>query len=60
MTETMLQQLVSIRDEGRTNMFDYAKVMEICKEKGYWELHSYIKKSPSRYCNFILTGTEQK
>ena len=56
MTEKIREDLLKIRNSGRTNMFDVKKVFEIAVSEGYNELADYIFSHTSEYCNFILTG----
>lgn len=58
MNDVILSQLLSIRDSGETNMFDYPVVQRIAFDHGYYELVNYIEEDPARYCHFILYGKE--
>lgn len=59
MTETILDQIISIRDSGLTNMFDADTVQRLAFEVGYYELVAYIEEDKERYFNFILYGKEK-
>ncbi len=57
--ETIKEQILSIRDTGRTNMFDINMVQYLAMEKGLYELVSFIEENKSKYVQFILTGNDQ-
>lgn len=56
MTETVKKQILSIRDSGRTNMFDVNMVQYLANERGYYELVVFIEEHKKEYVRFILTG----
>lgn len=58
MTDTVKEQILSIRDTGRTNMFDVNAVQRLAFDNSYYELVSYIEENKKAYLNFILTGVE--
>ena len=53
MTETIKKQILSIRDSGRTNMFQY-----LANELGYYELVIFLEEHCKEYIRFILTGEQ--
>ena len=55
MTDTVREQILSVRDTGRTNMFDLNAVQVIANEMGYFDLVVYIEEHRSEYAHFILT-----
>lgn len=59
MTKTIRDQIIAIRDEGYTNMFDYKAVEYYANEHNFYELINYIEEDPSRYSRFILTGGKE-
>ena len=56
MTETVREQILSIRDTGLTNMFDVNTVQRLAYERGYYELVCYLEEHRKEYAHFILTG----
>ena len=58
MTETIKKQILSIRDSGRTNMFDVNMVQFLANEYGYYELVMYLEEHRKEYVRFILTGEQ--
>lgn len=58
MTETIKKQILSIRDSGRTNMFDTNMVQYLANELGYYELVMYLEEHRKEYVRFILTGEQ--
>lgn len=58
MTETIRNQILAIRDSGRTNMLDTVTVQRIAFELEYFELVCFIDENRKGYVHFILTGEE--
>lgn len=56
MTERVLEQIMSIRDSGETNMLDTKAVQYIANREGYYELVCYIDEHRRDYVHFIFTG----
>ena len=54
--EKIREQVLSIRDSGRTNMFDTNMVQRLAFEQNYFELVNYIEEDKAGYANLILTG----
>lgn len=59
MTSKIKEQILAIRDTGKTNMFDVQKVQKIALRKGYDELLGYLADNVRAYSRFILTGKEE-
>lgn len=59
MTQTILDQILAIRDSGDVNMCDCRAVQRIAYERDMYELVNYIEEDPARYFHFILYGREQ-
>ena len=57
MSEKIKEQILIVRDTGRTNMFDTIAVQRIAFELGLYELVNYIEEHKKEYVHFILTGT---
>ena len=58
MTDTILSQILSIRDSGAINMLDVNGVQRIAFENEYFELVCYIEDDRQRYFHFIMYGEE--
>ena len=56
MTDTIREQILAIRAEGATNMFDTRTVQCLAFEKGFYELVDFIETDRRAYARFILTG----
>ena len=56
MTDTIREQILIIRAEGATNMFDANTVQRLAFEKGFYELVDFIETDRGAYASFILTG----
>ena len=56
MTDAIREQILAIRAEGLTNMFDTHTLQRIAFEKGFYELADFIETDPKAYARFILTG----
>jgi hypothetical protein len=54
--DELREQILSIRDEGRVNMFDSPAVQREAFDKGFHVLVCYIEERRRSYVNFILTG----
>ena len=52
----VLEQILKIRDNGLTNMFDTNMVQCLANEYEFFELVSYLIDHKKEYCHFILTG----
>ena len=56
MTDKIKEQILKIRDTGRTNMFDIVVVQRIAYELKCYELVEYLITNKGEYTHFILTG----
>ena len=58
MSETVKEQILAVRETGRTNMFDIRMVNQVATELGCEELVEFLKTRANRevYAQFILTG----
>lgn len=56
--DTLKEQILAIRDTGRTNMFDVPYVQRIAYEMELYELVEFLEDRNNRaaYTNFILHG----
>lgn len=53
------EQILSIRDSGRTNMLDARAVQRIAHELGYHNLVIFIEDNRASYAKFIMSGDEK-
>ena len=58
MTEIVKEQILTIRETGITNMFDFPAVQRLAYERNFFDLVVYIEEHPKEYAHFILTGEE--
>lgn len=56
MTEKIKEQILVVRDTGRTNMFDTNMVQLIAFQMEFHELVDFIETNRSDYVRFIMTG----
>ena len=58
LTDTIIEQILTVRDTGRTNMFDVQTVAVIANELELYELVAFLsdRKNWSSYAEFILHG----
>ena len=56
MTEEVREQIMIIRDSGRTNMFDLNTVQRLAYEQDFFDLVMFIEDHKPEYVKFILTG----
>ena len=59
MTDTIFEQIMSIRDSGAVHMLSLNEVQRLAYEKGYYELVCYIEEHGQEYRHFIMTGEEK-
>ena len=50
------EQILKIRDNGLTNMFDLPRVQRLAFDRGYYELVLFIEEHGGEYVRFIMTG----
>jgi len=55
-TDTLMEQILAIRDTGLTNMFATNTVQRLAYEHCYYELVMFIEEEPAAYVKFIMTG----
>ena len=58
MTERVKEQILAVRDDGGSNMFDINGVMRIAYDLNLYELVNYLADRDNRreYSRFIMTG----
>lgn len=59
MTDRVFEQILSIRDSGKTNMFDKNMVQKLAFDQGFYELVMYLEYHSKEYAHFIMYGTEE-
>ena len=59
MTDKILEQILNIRDSGKSNMFDLMTVQRLAFDWEFYELVIYIYEHPNEYFHFIMCGTEE-
>ena len=58
MTTTIREQILAVRDDGGSNMFDINGVMRIANDLDLFELVNYLadRDNHREYSHFIMTG----
>lgn len=56
MTDKIREQIMAVRDSGRTNMLDTNMVQIIANEMNFFELVIFIEEHRKEYLHFIFTG----
>ena len=56
MNDTIREQILAIRDTGKTNMFDVPTVQRLANDYGYYELVCWLEEHRKEYAHFIMTG----
>ena len=59
MTDKIREQILAIRDTGKTNMFDTICVQRMAFERDYYDLVLFIEDHRKEYVRFIMTGETQ-
>ena len=60
MTQKIKEQILQVRDDGRTNMLDVSGVMYVANDLELFDLVVYLDDRDNRkeYWHFIMTGEE--
>ena len=56
MDEKIFDQVMAVRDSGKSNMLDTTAVQRIAFDSGYYELVNFIEENRAAYVHFIMTG----
>ncbi len=56
MTEKIKKQILSVRNTGKTNMFDIPMVQVIANELNLFDLVVWLEDHKSEYVHFIMYG----
>ena len=59
MTDKVREQILKVRDTGKTNMLDTYMVQRIGLKMGFYEMVIFIEENRTEYVNFILHGDEK-
>ncbi|MCL2107042.1 MAG: DUF5049 domain-containing protein [Oscillospiraceae bacterium] len=59
MTDTLIQQIKTVAQTGRCNMFSIQEVFEVAFELGFIEMCDFIFLDTRAYSNFILMGESE-
>lgn len=58
--EKIREQVLAVRDTGRTNMFDTNAVQIIANEMEFYELVIFIEEHKGEYVHLVMTGEFQE
>jgi len=58
MDQIIKEQILAIRDTGRTNMFDVNMVQRMAFEHDFYELVCWLEDHKIEYVTFIMYGEE--
>ena len=56
MDETILNQILAIRETGLTNMFDIPMVQRLAFDRDFFELVCWLEDHKKEYVRFIMYG----
>lgn len=56
MDETIMEQILAIRDTGLTNMFDIPTVQRLAFDREFYELVCWLEDHKKEYVRFIMYG----
>ncbi|CAB1253313.1 conserved hypothetical protein [Clostridiaceae bacterium BL-3] len=56
MSEKIAGQILSIREDGKYNMFDIVNIQKEAYNRKFYELAYFLEEHKQKYSNFILTG----
>ncbi|WP_376701681.1 DUF5049 domain-containing protein [Clostridium tyrobutyricum] len=56
MSEKIAVQILSIREDGKYNMFDIVNIQKEAYNRKFYELVCFLEEHEQEYSNFILTG----
>ena len=59
MTDKVREQILKVRETGKTNMLDTYMVQRIGLQMHFYEMVIFIEENKSEYVNFILYGDEK-
>jgi len=58
--DKLCEQILSVRDTGKTNMFDACKVQRIANRRGFSELVIFIEEHRAEYADLLYTAIKDK
>ena len=53
---SLKEQIIAVRDSGKTNMLDSRTVQYIANEMNFYELVIFLEENRADYVHFILYG----
>lgn len=56
MTDKIREQILAVRNTGRTNMLDVSMVQCIAFEMDFFDLVFYLEDHRTEYVQFVFTG----
>lgn len=58
---TLKEQILAVRDTGKTNMFDVVMVQRIAFDMGFFDLVIFLEDQHKQvdYAQFIMTGDDK-
>lgn len=60
MKQKIKEQILKIRNSGKTNMLDINTVQRLAHEQDMYELVNFIEEDREAYVHFIFNGDEDK
>ena len=54
--EKIREQVLAIRNSGKTNMFDTVMVQRLAFDQDFFELVNFIEEDKAGYSHLIMTG----
>ena len=57
--ERVKEQILAIRESGRSNMYASRAVQRLAYEQDFFELVCFIEEQPDQYFKFIMSGDEK-
>ncbi len=59
LTDQIKDQILKVRDTGKTNMFDIPAVQRIASDLECFDLVIFLEDHRKEYCEFIMTGVQK-
>jgi hypothetical protein len=60
MSQTVKEQILAVRDTGKTNMLDTNMVQRVAFDMEFYELVNFIEDDRRAYARFIMTGKTEE
>ena len=55
-SDTVVEQILLIRDTGKYNMFDIPNIQVEAYVRGYYKLVMFLEDNLKEYTEFVMTG----